>query len=183
MRLILASSAFLWRAVHFGIPLWASGVQQKGTQCSATHWLVDFPTLCCPSSFVYKVTKLCSWHPQHPGGRPGGAPMWSSCMALMLSPAWAFKALCVFHMARPSLITVPGLSFDWFTMWEPERRRTGAASPLLMCERCFVEIHGDAATWESSLFSAYVWVISQLFAHEKLFFPSFFCFNEPPWFC
>lgn len=38
-----------------------------------------------------------------------GAPMWTICMALMLSPARAFKALCLFHMSQTSLIT-PALS-------------------------------------------------------------------------
>lgn len=61
-----------------------------------------------------------------------GTPMWSMCRVLMLCPASAFKALCLFHMVRPSLITVPCRGLDrtptTFWMWEPGRRRIGAGT-------------------------------------------------------
>lgn len=45
----------------------------------------------------------------------GRAPMWSMCMALMLSPVRAFKALCVFHMSQTSLTTLPCLGCNCWT--------------------------------------------------------------------
>lgn len=119
----------------FPSPLSPPLVCNKKTYCSTTHWLPH-------TSLCLSLSPFTRWQssPQclSAAGIPSKQrdPMWSICMALMLSPVRAFKALCLFHMAQPSLITVPGLSCDcerpllWFTMWEPERRRTGAGALL-----------------------------------------------------